>query len=503
MNTTAVQRQPSRATDFRSLLIIAGAVALLHIATNNQYGFHRDELQVLSDARHMDWGFVAYPPFTPFIERISMAVFGLWMPGLRLASVLFQATAIVMAGVMASEFGGGRMAQIASALAVALSPLPIFSATEFQYTSFEYLWWVLACYCVVRLLNSEDPRWWIGIGACIGLGLETKYTTAFFTVGVAVAVLLTPQRRWLANKWFWMGVGVALLIFLPNLVWQIRHDFISYRFLHHIHARDVRLGRTKGFLLQQLWLCTNPLAPWLWIPGVIWAFRQRRYRMLGWMYLVPLVLFVLGKGRGYYFSAVYPVFIAAGAAAAERWLSTLRHEVARALEIAWFAALALAGMFFLVLLMPVLPLKQGGTWAMGINGDLREEIGWSDLVDEVARIRDSLPLEQRQNVGIFTSNYGERGAIAILGKSRGLPASINPTNSAWYWGYGNAPSTVIVIGQDRDDANDIFRDCKLAGHNGNRYGINNEESEDHPNIFVCGAPKDGWAEFWRKNQWFG
>ncbi|MBV9669859.1 MAG: hypothetical protein JOZ43_02790, partial [Acidobacteriales bacterium] len=106
-------------------------------------------------------------------------------------------------------------------------------------------------------------------------------------------------------------------------------------------------------------------------------------------------------------------------------------------------------------------------------------------------------------VGIFTSNYGERGAIAVLGKSHGLPAPINPTNSAWYWGYGNAPSTVIVIGQDADDADEMFRDCKLAGHNGNPYNIKNEESEEHPNIFVCGAPKDGWAEFWRKHQWFG
>src|ERR1700757_2444124 len=75
------------------LLTIAGAMALLHILTNGRYGFHRDELQFLSDARHLDWGFVAYPPFTPLVERISLSIFGLSMVGLRLFSVIATSTA--------------------------------------------------------------------------------------------------------------------------------------------------------------------------------------------------------------------------------------------------------------------------------------------------------------------------------------------------------------------------------------------------------------------------
>ena len=108
----------------RSLLLgIAAAVAVLHIATNNHYGFHRDELQFLSDARHLDWGFVSYPPFTPFVEHISLSLFGLSLVGLRLFSVIAQATVIFVSGLMARELGGGRLAQVTTALAVALSPL--------------------------------------------------------------------------------------------------------------------------------------------------------------------------------------------------------------------------------------------------------------------------------------------------------------------------------------------------------------------------------------------
>jgi hypothetical protein len=81
-----------------AVLGIAAAIALLHVLTNQRYGFHRDELQFLSDARHLDWGFVAYPPLTPFLERISLGVFGVSLVGLRLFSVIAQALVIVIRG---------------------------------------------------------------------------------------------------------------------------------------------------------------------------------------------------------------------------------------------------------------------------------------------------------------------------------------------------------------------------------------------------------------------
>src|SRR5208282_2253139 len=119
-------------TETLLLLGIAAAVTILHLLTNGRYGFHRDELQFLSDARHLDWGFVAYPPLTPFVERVSLGLFGLSLVGLRLFSVLAQSAAIVVTGLMARELGGQRLAQFTAALAVALSPLPLFEGTEFQ-----------------------------------------------------------------------------------------------------------------------------------------------------------------------------------------------------------------------------------------------------------------------------------------------------------------------------------------------------------------------------------
>ncbi len=331
--STASSTQGSRAEsvpDRRSaiawlpVVCIAGGIVLLHILTNGRYGFHRDELQFLSDARHMDWGFVAYPPMTAFLEHISLAVFGLSLIGLRLFSVIAQATALVVTAMMASELGGGRMAQVAATLAVALSPLPLFEGTEFQYSSFDYLWWVLIAYFTIRLLRSEDPRWWLAIGAIIGLGLLTKYSIVFYIAGILAGVALARARRYLASGWFWGGVALALLIFLPNLLWLVRHDFISYRFLQHIHARDVSMGRTGSFLPEQLWLCANLIALPIWIAGLVSLLRNGRYRMLALMYIVPLVLFTIGKGRSYYLAGAYPMLLAMGSVVGERWIASAR-----------------------------------------------------------------------------------------------------------------------------------------------------------------------------------
>ena len=149
---------------------------------------------------------------------------------------------------MTRDLGGGRLAQIMATLAVALSGLPIFEASEFQYTSFSCFWWVLVCWFVVRLLKTENPRWWIAIGAAIGLELLTKYSVVFFIAGLLAGLALTPTRRWFLSKWFWAGVGIASLLFLPNIVWLARHDWISYAFLQHIHTRDIAEGRAEGFI---------------------------------------------------------------------------------------------------------------------------------------------------------------------------------------------------------------------------------------------------------------
>ena len=509
------------------LLAIAAAVTLAHMLTNGRYGFHRDELQFLSDARHLDWGFVAYPPLTPFLERIGLELFGLSLVGLRLFSVIAQAAAIVVTGLMARALGGGRLAQGTAALAVALSQQSLSNGTLFQYTSFDYFWWVLIAYFAVRLLKTEDPRWWLAIGAMAGLGLLTKYSIVFYIAGILTGMVFSRARRFFRSPWFWAGLGLALLIFLPNFLWQVRHDFISYRFLQFIHARDVGQGHADGFLSGQLLICINPFAAPLAIAGLASFLRGSRYRMLAWMYLVPLALFFFGNGRDYYLAPAYPMLLAMGATAGERWAATppklsasaakkLRKGTAvkgrrggsalgrRAAVAVFFTGLAVCGAGICAIILPLQSSGKLRDFALKKNEALSGEIGWPELVKTVAGIRDSLPAQQQANLGIMVGNYGELGAFEMLGPPYHLPPPISLVNSAWLRGYPTPPpTTLIVVGLSRDVIDQIFTGCQLAGHNANAEGILNEESQYHPDIFVCGGPRLPWPDFWKRYQGFG
>ena len=494
----------SARVDLLPVLAIAVLAAFVHVLTNGRYGFHRDELQFLSDARHLDWGFVAYPPLTPFLERISLALFGLSLVGLRLFSVIAQASAIVVTGLMTRELGGNRFAQVSAAIIVALSPLPLFEGTEFQYSSFDFLWWVLISYFTIRLLKSEDSRWWLAIGAAIGLGLLTKYSILFFIAGILGGMVLTRARRYFITGWFWAGVALALVIFLPNLLWQVRHDFISYTFLQHIHARDVRLGRADDFLKGQLLVCINVVATPLALAGLFLFLRDRRYRMLGWMYVIPFALFYLGKGRNYYLAGAYPMLLAMGSAGRARWLSTLPKLASRSISTVFYAGLAFCGVYVCAVVLPIASSGPLRNFALEKNGDLREEIGWNEMVRTVATIRDSLPPDQQAHLGITVGNYGEQGAIEMLGPAYHLPPPISTTNSGWLRGYPTPPpTTIIALGVSREDADSIFTNCRWAGHNGNSEGVRNEESQDHPDIFICGQPRKPWPQLWQEHHDFG
>jgi hypothetical protein len=406
--------------------------------------------------------------------------------------------------LMARELGGGRLAQVATAVAVALSPLPLFEGTEFQYTTFDFLWWVLAAYFTIRLLKSDNPRWWLAIGAAIGLGLQTKYAIVFFIAGILGGMLLSNARRYFLSGWFWAGAALAFAIFLPNFVWQIRHDFISYHFLQHIHTRDVGEGRADGFLQDQVLICLNVFATPLALAGLFFFLRDKRYRLLGWMYLIPLVLFYFGKGRGYYLAGAYPMLLAMGAAGGERWLSSLSRILRRSITTVFFTGLALCGAYIIAVVVPLASSGPLRDFALKRNGDLREEIGWDELVRTVAAIRDSLPADEQAHLGITVGNYGEQGAIEMLGPAYHLPPPISTTNSAWLRGYPiPPPTTIIALGITREQASRIFTGCRLAGHDGNSLGVKNEESKYHPDIFVCGPPRKPWAELWKEHQDFG
>jgi Dolichyl-phosphate-mannose-protein mannosyltransferase len=496
-------------SDVAVLIYMTAAVFIVHLLFGKRYGFHPDELATLDDSRHLAWGYPAYPPLTPFLGRVSLILFGVSPLSFRVFAALAADLPILLTGLMARELGARRGAQMLAAIAAV--PWCLLGGTAMKYSSFDYLFWVLAAYFVIRLLKSEDPRWWIAIGASIGLGLMAKYTMFFFATGLIVSLLGTRARRYFLTRHFWYGVAVALLIFLPNLIWQIRHDFVSLAFLRFIHERDVSSGRTLRFLRDQ-WQLTLFALP-LWATGIwfyLFARKAALFRMVAVMYVVPLVLFLFAKSRGYYLLPAYPMLYAAGSVWGEQALAslgrgiwaTLGRVAARAL--AW-AALALNIAIACLVLVPVAPLhSKWGRTALVLNEDFREELGWPELVETVARIRDSMPEPARPRLGVLAMNYGEAGALSLYGPQYGLPRVISGVDSFWQRGYGDpAPEALIIVGATREFVDSRFAGCQVRARTWNRYRVPNRETQDHPDIFVCqGLLHQSWPEFWKSFQYF-
>ncbi len=503
----ASPRTTDRPGDLAILLALALARLLLHVALNGRYGFHRDELAVLDDAGNLAWGYVAYPPLTPALGRLGLLLFGNSLGGFRFFASLAQCAAMVFAGLIARDLGGRRSAQMLAALAVAATPFSLLTASQLQYTAFDGLWWVLLAWMVVRLINRDDPRWWLGVGLVIGLGMMTRYTMLFCVTGLAVGVLATPLRRCLANGWLLAGVVLSLLVFLPNGLWQFRHDFIALDFLQSIHARDVRIGRTGGFLLQQLYASTGPLLLPLWLAGLAWlglAKGAARYRVLAWWYVAALLLFAVAGGRSYYLAPAYPMLLAAGAVACEQWLARLQPNMQRWSRVVIGIGLAGALVTGAAVGLPWAPVNSTG-WRISraAHDNFAEQVGWPEYVAQVAAVYRSLPPAERAQTGIYANNYGEAGAIDLYGPGHGLPRAISPVNSFWFRGYGAPPpTTVIVLGDDAHGMRDTPADCTLAARFRNPWHVENEETS-HPDIYVCRNLRVPWSQLWPAKPSYG
>lgn len=500
-------------SDLAVLLLLALLRVLLHALTNGQYGFHRDELQTLDDARHLDWGFVAYPPITPLLGRLELILFGTSLIGFRFFASVAVSVVMVLAGLIAKQLGGNRGIQVLAAVATGISPLSLTQGAVFQYVSFDYLWGTATTYFLVRLAKSPlrkdgDPRWWLAIGASLGLGMETRYTAGFLAVGIVGAVLLTPLRRQLLSPWLWAGVGLSILVFLPNLIWQARHNFISLDFLSHLHARDLRQGRYKDFYIGQPLVCLNIVTVPLALLGLWFYFIReegRRYRLLGWTIVVTFLAFAIAGARSYYTAPLYPVLVAAGSVMFGMLAASLSPQRARLVYAAQWSLVLIAGTVFALLVMPIAPVGSQ-VWRMTakLHDQFREEIGWPDLAQNVAKVFHALPAEERAQTGILAGNYGEGGALNLYGPALGLPHAMSLTNSFWYRGYDpRLPQTVILTGFDLEEAQKLFATCDVAAKNTNLWNVVNEESRDHPDILLCRNMRRSWPEYWAHSRRFG
>jgi 4-amino-4-deoxy-L-arabinose transferase-like glycosyltransferase len=450
---------------------IALLSAALHLATINAYGWFRDEFYYIACGEHLAFGYVDHPPLVALIARVTRALLGGSLMATRLPSVLAGMAVIWLCGSIAREMGGGRWAQGMAALCALVVPVYLFSFHILSMNSFDVLFWTLGAWVLVKIVNGGDPKLWLLFGLICGLGLQNKHSLLFFGFGVFVGLLLTPERRHFRERWIWMGGAIAVLLFLPHVLWQVAHGWPTSEFVRNAtENKNIALSPLAFFGEQVKQM--HPLTFPVWLTGLIWLLRSRKYRALGWIYVAAFLVLISQNSKAYYLAPAYPPLFAAGATAIEAW--TRRRSVRLALP----ALLLLGGAVLAPLTLPILPVERFTRYvrALGIemSAGERHEMGalpqhfadmhgWEEMVAEVARVYRSLPPEERAKAGIYGQNYGEAGAVDLLGKKYDLPKASTGHNNYFLWGPQGYADPLIIIGGDPEDHRQAFRDVRQAG----------------------------------------
>lgn len=501
---------------FASLKVVIQIVGNV-LAQHAGYGIFRDELYYLVCGRRLAFGYVDQPPLTALQARVTEMLFGhetMWT--LRLISGLAGAAKVFLTGLLCWAFGGGRKAAGLAMLGVIAGGVYLGIDGYMSMNSFDPVFWMLCALALIRIVQpsseTEIRNWWIVFGLSAGLAFENKDSIAFFLIAMLVALLLTTQRRILASRWFVVAVALIVLVALPNFLWQVHNHFPTLEWLHDVQAsdKDVKLPPLQ-FVLAQI-VTLNPLNVFLWGTGVLWLLfgnSTSNYRFLGVFYLVFLALMMALHAKDYYLVPAYPVFFAAGAAAWFAWAkrTTWRNALIGVYAIVVVVSLVLIFPFAVPVLRPqqwlvyserlhFQPKDSENHAATPLPQFFIDRFGWEYLAKQVSGVYNALPPKERAVTGILASNYGQAGAIDILGAKYGLPAAISGHQNYWLWGpRGYTGEEMIVINSaSLDEMNAVYTSCIVAGMRNDPYTM----PWEHGSIYLCHGRKKTYEADWKE-----
>ena len=511
---THFSRESSSNAAMIAVWVIALAKLVLHTYFNDSYGFFRDEFDYLSCGQRFDWGYVDQPPLIPWLTELSRLVLGESLRAVRFIPALASSLLVVQSAVIARQFGARGFGLVLTAVCVALAPQYLSNAGLLGTNSLEPTLWMGCAYFAIRAVKNDDPRNWLWFGVIAGIGLEEKYSIALFGAGIVIGLLLTAQRRQIANRWFWLGGIAAFLIFLPNLWWNYANDWPFLQLMRAIRdeGRDVVLP-FGAFLAQQA-LLTGILAALVWLVGLVallFAKRFAPFRFLGWCYLICFGVLFAVHGKIYYLAAIYPMLFAAGAAWLESALENPRRRL-RWIEVPLVAVMAIKGLYLAPIVVPVfspddfiaytrylpfkLPVMEHGHERAALPQWYSDQFGWKEISDAAVKAWNLLPENERADCGIFGQDYGQAGAIDFFGRREGLPPAISGDRSYFLWGPRNYSGECMIVLDDRKEVlENYWSDVQLVATSApNRWAL----EADIP-VYICRHKKfASVAEIWPK-----
>lgn len=495
--------------DAALILSLSLATLILHVLADNQYGYFRDELYFLACGRRLAWGYVDQPPLIAAIAAFSRWLLGESLRAIRFFPALAGAGKVLLTGLITRKLGGKRFAQALACVAVIAAPVFLGIDHLLTMNAFEPLFWMGCAYVAILIFHGGSPKLWLVFGALAGLGLQNKYSMLFFGFAFVAGLLLTPWRKVLLEKWIWMGGVVAFLVYLPNFLWEVRNHWPMFEILSNVQRSNKNTPVNLWVFFKAQLLLMEPLAFPVWFAGLGWLFfskEGKRFRILGWTFVVLFVAFVALHGKVYYLAPAYPMLFAAGGIVIENWIEG---RSAVWLKPAVIGILALAGALLAPFAIPVLPVESYIAYQKALHlepppteqhkmGPLpqgyADMFGWPEMVEKVAEVYNKLTPQEKAKCAIFAQNYGEAGALDFFGPKYGLPRALSGHNNYFLWGPGDATGDVmIVLGDRREVLEKYFDHVEWGAVFQNPYVMPYEN--DMP-VWVCRGAKVSLKDLW-------
>lgn len=484
----AVQSQvPGPRVAWRWVLLVAGVAAAIHLTVATRYGWHRDEFYYVITGRHLAAGYVDQPPLAPLLARFAADLPGGLLP-LRILAIVAQIGSIVLAGRLAAEFGGRTRAQVIAAAAIAASPAFVGASMLWGTTVLDQLCWGALFVAVARALRVRTIGAWLVAGVIAGIGSESKDTIAALLIGVTVG-LVTYRRDVLRTPGPWLAGVVAVVLALPDVVWNVMNGWPQAKMAGVLAARTGGpLGSLEQLPMTLLLVVGLPLVG-LWVLGVRWLVSRegRDHRWVLVVGIVVIVLFTISGGKDYYPAPAFAALFAAGAVHVEA-------SATRSGRVWWPVLIVVSAVVSMLVGLPFLP-PSAATAIRGSDPELMETYGWPQFADQVERVAKTLP----PGTVVFTSNYGEAGALTMFGAQAGLRNPVASGQNAYsYWGPPpGTPDTVLCLGEFAPSyLHRFWSQVREIAPITLPDGLQDEETTHHAAMYLCQQPHGTWAQLW-------
>jgi hypothetical protein len=482
----------------------------IHLFAANNLGYHRDELLYFALGQHPATGYNSVPPLTGWIAFVMQNLFGYSLFAVRLLPAIMSGFMVLLLSSIVRELGGGQYARILSAIGFIIAGFTLRTYSLFQPVYMDVFFWTLILYLVTRYINSSSDPLLTFMGLIGGFSFLNKYLIAILFFSLFVIIPFTRYKDILVKKSFWIGIAAGLVIFLPNIIWQFRHDLPVIHHMSELNRTQLSHVERSGFLIDQLMMPSY--ATFFTIAGLLFILLNKKVRKFRFMgiacILVVLILFLL-KGKSYYTIGIFPFLIAAGAVSYEN-----------SIKKPWIRVVF--PLFLIVLTIPIVPMSLPVSDAKGMVAyfkrveekyglqigrrfedgsihslpqDYADMLGWdelTELTDKAYRM-----IADKKAAFIYGANYGQASAITVIGKKYGLPEAISFAESYQYWvpKHFDPDITSMVYIDDEppgEDVKAVFRKIYLIG------SISNPDAREYGTmVYLCQDPVDSFNKFWK------